>query len=357
MILYFHTNTPSYIRSKKIISSLISLGVDFRFFGACRSGTKWDDTKNCTDSNVHLPHGYKSIFGLFLYLIKAIRFLKKYRPSEIIVTNEELILIPLLAGYKGRIWLDAIDSLDIRVQSNSHVVKWFFRRLSILARKKANVVVEVEEFRRERFPQFLTKTRVLRNIIDAPSFDLNSLSRELQLDRPYVMVWGSLNADINGLEWLLKTVDELGVELSVVVVGIVNDSALLSTIESKPFVHFLGPQPHEECLKLLSSASMAYAMYKPVNENFRLAAPNKVYEALSVGTPILINKEALISQMVEGFSGGFAVPWGDVGALTVAIESCLLSTDKQSTVSASSFSWSSEFENVFREVLNENSFG
>jgi hypothetical protein len=56
-------------------------------------------------------------------------------------------------------------------------------------------------------------------------------------------------------------------------------------------------------------ASAIFAHYKPLNQNFRLAAPNKVYEAFALARPLLINSEAVISQMCRDEGFGYVSPY------------------------------------------------
>jgi glycosyltransferase involved in cell wall biosynthesis len=257
------------------------------------------------------------------------------------------MLATLFLDKRYHIALDAIDALDIRSDSLASL-RGLIRRFVSYARGKADLVVEVEEFRSTLRPAFKNKTIVVRNTPAATNHatedpvatdDLNPL-----LPQKYIYASGSLNSYINGLETLIAAAKRFD-GLQVVIAGFIKDQPLLDLIEAnRDRVVFYGPLSHAQSMALGRQALAIFAHYKPLNQNFRLAAPNKVYEAFALARPLLINSEAVISQMCHDEGFGYVSPYGDVAALEQEIARMqVVQVDKSvGTRFNTYFSWGSE---------------
>lgn len=354
-ILYSHTSTPTYIRCLKNISALTEAGHSVFFFGAQREGGPvYDPDAFAGNPNLKVemyphkfPHGLGSAFYLLGFLVALRRKIDEVKPDVVLLTNEELMLVTPFFDKRHRIALDAIDALDIR--SDSLVsLRGLIRRFVSYARSKADLVVEVEEFRSTLRPEFRSKTIVVRNTPAASNPTMVDPTATDDLNPPlplkYIYASGSLNSGINGLETLIAAAKRFD-GLHVVIAGYIKDQPLLDLIEAnRDYVVFYGPLPHAQSMALGQRASAIFAHYKPLNQNFRLAAPNKVYEAFALARPLLINSEAVISQMCRDEGFGHVSPYGDVAALGHEIAHTLeAQVEKSVGVRFSTcFSWESE---------------
>lgn len=73
--------------------------------------------------------------------------------------------------------------------------------------------------------------------------------------------------------------------------------------------------PHRAALERMAEADVVALMYDPGIEINRFAAPNKYYEALMLGKPIVCAKGMRMESELENRKCGVAVEYGDVGAL------------------------------------------
>lgn len=354
-ILYSHTSTPTYIRCMKNITALTEAGHSVIFFGVQREGGPVYDADafaGVSSLQVELyphkfPHGLGSAIYLLRFLVALRCKIEEVKPDVVLLTNEELMLATLFLDKQYRIALDAIDALDIRSDSLASL-RGLIRRFVNYARNKADLVVEVEEFRSALRPAFENKTIVVRNTpaaSDPASVDLvASGDLDPPLPQRYIYASGSLNSEINGLETLIAAAKRFD-GLHVVIAGFIKDRSLQDLIEANhDHVVFYGPLSHAQSMALGRQASAIFAHYKPLNQNFRLAAPNKVYEAFALARPLLINSEAVISQMCRDEGFGYVSPYGDVTALEQAIARVLV-VEVNKSVGArfnSCFSWGSE---------------
>lgn len=354
-ILYSHTSTPNYIRCLKNITALTEAGHSVIFFGVQREGGPVYDADafaGVPNLKVELyphkfPHGLGSAIYLMRFLVALRRKIEEVKPDVVLLTNEELMLATPFLNKRYRIVLDAIDALDIRSDSlaSLHVL---IRHFVNYARSKADLVVEVEEFRSTLRPAFENKTIIVRNTPAASNLATVDPAASCDLNPPlpskYIYASGSLNSNINGVETLITAAKRFD-GLHVVIAGFIKDQSLLDMIEANhDHVVFYGPLSHTQSMALGQQASAIFAHYKPLNQNFRLAAPNKVYEAFALARPLLINSEAVISQMCRDEGFGYVSPYGDVAALEQVI-ACMLQIRVDKSVGArfnTCYSWGNE---------------
>ncbi len=70
---------------------------------------------------------------------------------------------------------------------------------------------------------------------------------------------------------------------------------------------YFGPIPYAKVLEIESKAKVISAIYEPMVRNHRLCAPNKFYEALALGKPLIVCKGTGIDKIVEENKLGFAI--------------------------------------------------
>lgn len=86
---------------------------------------------------------------------------------------------------------------------------------------------------------------------------------------------------------------------------------LASVIEERsktnPRIIFHGKVPYETALELEKSSDIMLGLYNPAIPNNRLAAPNKYYESLMLGTPLLAVRGTSVGDWVESEETGYAL--------------------------------------------------
>jgi glycosyltransferase involved in cell wall biosynthesis len=311
-IIYAHTTSVNYVRVKKNLDFFDSMGDEIIYYGAQREGQEQDKLQEINKNfnnvkvsyyNKTIPHGIRSVFAFFGYIINLNRLIKIEKPDYIIITNEELYLALLFGIGKSKIILDAIDAIDIRVNVNS-VFRGILYTFVKFVRNKVDSVVEVEEFRKNRFPIYANKTIVIRNTPNVFKFENieNNFGN-------YIYASGSLNQDINGIEQLIDAIELVNKNsknpIQLLIAGIIKGEELLQKIKSKSFVKLLGYLSLKNSYMYASNSIAMFAFYRPDRLNFINAAPNKVYESFMLGKPILINKECLISELCINKGNGF----------------------------------------------------
>jgi glycosyltransferase involved in cell wall biosynthesis len=82
---------------------------------------------------------------------------------------------------------------------------------------------------------------------------------------------------------------------------------------------FLGPVPQERVMPLTLESHLVAAMLDPTNVNNKMGTPNKLFEAMAAGRPVLATRGTLSGNIVEGLECGLAIAYS-VDACVWAIE-------------------------------------
>lgn len=103
--------------------------------------------------------------------------------------------------------------------------------------------------------------------------------------------------------------------------GTCRSEALRSRFESTQGAHWLGLVPRRQALGLMRASDAVALLYDPAIPVNRLAAPNKFYEALMTGTPVIVSRGMSLAETVEKERLGFAIEYGDPCALQRVVAS------------------------------------
>lgn len=84
---------------------------------------------------------------------------------------------------------------------------------------------------------------------------------------------------------------------------------ILAAYQEGENVFFYGSLPYSDVLSLESECDILFATYDPDIKNHKYSAPNKVYEAMALGKPIIVCKDTGIDKMVTENKIGCAVEY------------------------------------------------
>lgn len=84
-------------------------------------------------------------------------------------------------------------------------------------------------------------------------------------------------------------------------------------------ITYLGPITYDTVIEKTLQANLLFALYDPGVPNNRYASPNKLFEAMMCGKPILVSDGTAMAELVRKENCGLVVPYGDVFAIKHAI--------------------------------------
>ncbi len=117
---------------------------------------------------------------------------------------------------------------------------------------------------------------------------------------------------LNRTRFVLESVEAVatleGVRL---LVGGIGKAPYVASLEARSReienVEFLGRVPHEDVLPLTSRADAVLAMFDPNDKLTRLGLPNKLFEAMATGRPILVSRDTYLAKFITREGVGLAV--------------------------------------------------
>jgi glycosyltransferase involved in cell wall biosynthesis len=195
--------------------------------------------------------------------------------------------------------------------------------------RRADAVVVPDLRRREQFggvrPRYLVEIQNVPEDRRPPT--------EVHDSDQFVLFYGGMIARDRGLVDLLAACEATGAKLLVAGHG-PDEAALLDDIESSPASSYLGTIPYEEVLQHTATCQAVVALYDPSIPNNRLAAPNKLFEAMMFSKPVIVSDGTIAADIVREEGCGIVVPYGDREALKRALESLMLSSAESAAMGA-----------------------
>jgi len=323
-VVYIYSDTPAYVRAKKTLQVLQPMFREVHFIG-CHRKHQWD-TNYPEGITYHIEDRVMGtgastltdIFGFFRYIKKT---LDEIKPDIVIVVNEEYVL-PFtfrIIPKHGKLVLDLYDSIGMRILGPLKKFNFLWRFLSSVAMKTVDAVVEVCQERLDWHKVLPKHSTVVYN---SPNYIENlSPMTDLPCDN-FIYAGGTFDDNIHGIEPLFEAINRVK-DINVIVTGKPQGDFVKNVFLKHPRVHFLGVVPYEDVPRISAGSLAVFAHYNPVRLNYVYGAPNKLYEAMMVGRPVLINKENKASHFALEKNFGLVSPYGNVEALAKDIRSLI----------------------------------
>jgi glycosyltransferase involved in cell wall biosynthesis len=214
---------------------------------------------------------------------------------------------------------DIFDFYAEMLRATPRVVKQGIRWLDFRAIHMVDATIIADDSRREQIagskPRRLT---VINNCLD----DLQPHSENpspacAANDHLRLAYFGNLQVE-RGLLVLLDVL-RCHPEWSLDLGGFGPDEAQIRSAAQFPGVTWHGLLPYERVLELSAAADILIAIYDPSIPNNRYSSPNKLFEAMMLGKPIVVAQGTNMDRIVLEWDCGVAIPYGDPAALEDAL--------------------------------------
>jgi glycosyltransferase involved in cell wall biosynthesis len=193
-------------------------------------------------------------------------------------------------------------------------VSWLERLLI----NTVNVALIVDQTRLKQIGHVKKPVKIIYN---SPSPLLTRMDKVIE--RPSRSVFtlfyaGILGVD-RGLDLLVKAVKgNDSVQLIVAGFGHLEKDFIKDT-KGIPNIRYLGRIPYEKVLEFTAACNCIVALYDPRIPNNVYASPNKLFEAMMCGKPIIVNSGTSMADIVDKEKCGLIVKYGDVNELKNAL--------------------------------------
>jgi glycosyltransferase involved in cell wall biosynthesis len=106
-----------------------------------------------------------------------------------------------------------------------------------------------------------------------------------------------------------------------------DEDRIVELARDMPNVRWHGRIPYQSAIQLSAAADVLIATYDPSIPNHRYSSPNKVFEAMLLGKPIIVAQDTNMDRIIQQSDCGLIVPYGDATALEASL--LRLQTDLQ----------------------------
>ncbi|MFH0815620.1 MAG: glycosyltransferase family 4 protein [Methanobacteriota archaeon] len=194
--------------------------------------------------------------------------------------------------------------------------------------RKAELVIAVNELFREEFSsKGCGNVVVIANLPEsygrADPVRVEALRKEMGAEGKKLVLYVGVLEPQRALVDLVNAVRALPADGYALAIGGFGtlEAQVLKAAEGMTNFKFLGRVPGNEILDYSAAADVLFAVYDPSNPNNRKGAPNKLYEAIHLGKPIIVAEGTFAAResALEGI--GLPVKYGSVESISDRIKS------------------------------------
>jgi glycosyltransferase involved in cell wall biosynthesis len=257
--------------------------------------------------------------GLLTYL------LRRSGEFDILHTCDFDTILPALICKrlrKKRLIYDIFDFYADHLRATPGIVKRLIRAVDIWAIGQADGVILVDDQRCKQIAGAHPKR--LAVVYNSPQDALPEKgSVQAEETRIHIAYIGLLQLERGLLDVLevMRRHPEWKLDLA----GFGGDEAqILEKAKGLRNVAWHGRVPYSKALAISAGANVLVGLYDPSIPNHRYASPNKIFEAMMLGKPIIVARNTNMDRIIAEFEAGIVIDYGDVDGL----ESALLRLDR-----------------------------
>jgi glycosyltransferase involved in cell wall biosynthesis len=357
-------------RVLKMAQTVSHLGTDVWIVG--RRKGKCCDKDNVAFKTVRFRMLFKRGFLFYKFFNIRLFFFLLFRKANLLVSNDLDTLFPnYLVSRLKRIPL-VYDSHEyftgVPEIQDRPIVKFVWTEIEKMIFPKLKNIMTVSDPIADRYEgEYGIRPLVVRNY-SRNSDDIIPYGKEaLGIDPDHFLLiyqGTGINRDRGGEE-LIEAIAATS-NVSLLVVG---SGDLLNTLKDKVMttgisnrVHFIDSIPWEELMRYTKSADAGVSLDKNDNINYRYSLPNKLFDYISAGIPVIAGDLPEVTKIVTGYNCGLVIPEISPGKIKEAINR--LSEEKKliddmrrnASKASSSLNWENEALKVsdfYRRVLNK----
>lgn len=336
-IAFVRTNSIVYdIRPVKILGSLYKR-YDLLVLGWDRKGIfkidqlkkemNWKSDDNKTDVKilgVRAPFNKVSLVSYFpmiiyfpLFWIWVLINLIKYKPKVVYACDLDTVLpcylYKILFGKK--LIFDVFDRYAMTlIPVKFKILHAVVNRIEEFFAARVDVLINISKEVLYTFRKKPKRSVIIMNCAKDFHVKKEGLDGHLPLKVVYT---GAIWQKSRGLENIIEAIRDL-TDVEFITAGWYRDEDkdFLDKILEIPHVKFRGLLEPDEALALEASSDVMIALYEPELLLYTVTLPNKLFEAMACGVPLITN---VASEVVDEFKSGIIVKYDDVNQIREAV--------------------------------------
>jgi glycosyltransferase involved in cell wall biosynthesis len=254
-----------------------------------------------------------------LFWLWVLSKLLRMHPAVVHADNLDSVVPALLYRLlrpRTKVLFDVSDSYAMLVRPRSRILSNIILCVELFAASMSDAFTTVSSNQLAVFEAAnLRRVRIVMNT-PLPAYWLEPRVQSKK-QMSFRIVYAGIIIEDRGLLQLCEATKELD-DIELIVAGRINSRKMLTKITEFSNVDYVGQLSHEEALQLQASADLIPVLYDlktPIN---RIAMPNKIFEAMMLGVPIITNVTHLVD-IVKDFQCGLAVDYNNVETVKQAI--------------------------------------
>ena len=253
---------------------------------------------------------FNKILWQFYILWNLIKYREKY--NVIHACNFDTIIPALLIRliFGKKVIYDVYDSASSDLESN--LLGRCIRIFDIYFVRKSDLLILADKQRTEQMNIDDTVFNRLLEVENVPNYSTESLNGGrvdfANVTLGYVGVFDIMR----GLEELLQFV----AKNDRFILNLAGNGTLISLVKEYASkcsrIIYYGVVNYEDGIKIMQGSDFIIGMYYKAASNHVYAAPNKFFEALYLGKPLITTKGTLVGKKTEQYMTGYAIDEGEV---------------------------------------------
>ena len=300
-----------------------------------RQSSLWDSNRCddiiCNIIETEMPtrnHLLKRYFCYKGFKNKAIESLKEYDPDAIYIEGIDCLLIAseYRRKYKDTKIYYEIGDLAFEYQGTGgplirKAINYIMSEIEVRCLGDIHkLIVTSPMFYMTRYRKYLSKERCIY-IPNFPDISFFECYEHKSSGRFSIAFIGAIRF-LDQMKMLIDATE--GVDIDVYFIGGSHEEDILKELKEyaaeRTNVFFLGKYNYnQDIARLYGMVDCVYSVYDVRNLNVRIALPNKLYESIICGLPILVAKNTYLGKLVRRWGVGIAVPHDEVGTLRDAL--------------------------------------
>jgi glycosyltransferase involved in cell wall biosynthesis len=164
-------------------------------------------------------------------------------------------------------------------------------------------------------PHAKSKISVVMNCIDPPSVTQRPPSSE----ESTIFYGGALEPQRYVLEVARAIAGKPGVRMRIAGTGSLQ-AEVEEIVSTSKNIEYLGYLDQKRMREEITSADLMVALLDPSNENNRIGTPNRLFEAMALGTPVLASEGTLSGRIVRSEESGYTLEWNESGLMEIMLK-------------------------------------
>lgn len=259
--------------------------------------------------------------------------LQNHKSFDIIHACDFDTILPALICkllWKKIVIYDIFDFYADHLRRTPDVIKKTIRYVDYKAIHHADGVIIVDDSRRKQIEGSRPKECIsVYNSPEDVSQSITKITGDEKEDKKFRIAYVGLLQVERGI-FIVLNILRRHLDWTLDLAGFGGDEKeIVEEIKDMPNVNWFGRVNYDQALAISDRAHVLFATYDPMIPNHRYSSPNKVFEGMMLGKPIIVAKNTNMDRMIEEASCGIVVQYGDEVELENAFSSLAMNHDEQ----------------------------